>query len=101
RNNILRYFDETPKEDKCNNCGNCLDNSEMVDITVEAQKILSCIYRVGERYGITTVIQVLRGSRNKRILEFGLDKVSTYNIMKEHTEDSIREIIMTLVSKGY
>lgn len=101
RNDILRYFDETPTVEKCNNCGNCLDNSEMVDITIESQKILSCIYRVGERFGISLVIQVLRGSRNKRVLEFGLDKVSTYNIMKDHTENSIREIIMTLVSKGY
>lgn len=101
RNDILKYFDEKPKQEKCNNCGSCLDNSEMMDITVESQKILSCIYRVGERYGINIVIQVLRGSRNKRVLEFELDKLSTYNIMKEYTENSLREIIMTLVSKGY
>lgn len=101
RNSILDYFGETIKNPNCNNCGNCLDKSEMVDITIEAQKILSCIYRVQERYGLTVVIQVLRGSKNRRILEFGLDNISTYGIMKEYDENTLREIIMTLVSKGY
>jgi ATP-dependent DNA helicase RecQ len=101
RNKILEYFGETPEIVKCNNCGNCLDNSEMVDITIESQKILSCIYRVKERFGVSVVIQVLRGSRNKRVLSFGLDNVSTYGIMKDYSENTIREIIMTLISMGY
>ncbi|MDR7856859.1 DNA helicase RecQ [Tissierella sp.] len=101
RNSILNYFGEDIEMDNCHNCGNCLDKSEMVDITIESQKILSCIYRVEEKYGLTMIIQVLRGSRNKRLLEFGLDNVSTYGIMKEYGENSLREIIMTLVSKGY
>ncbi len=101
RNSILEYFGEKITDSNCSNCGNCLDKSEMVDITIESQKILSCIYRVQERYGLTTVIQVLRGSRNKKLLEFGLDNVSTYGIMKEYSENSLREIIMTLVSRGY
>ncbi|HZK33073.1 MAG TPA: DNA helicase RecQ [Tissierellaceae bacterium] len=101
RKSILNYFGETPTYEKCNNCGNCLDDSEMVDITIEAQKILSCIYRVNQRFGITMVTDVLRGSRKKRLLDFDLDKISTYGIMKEHSVDSLREIIMTLVSKGY
>ncbi|MDR7870897.1 MAG: DNA helicase RecQ [Tissierellaceae bacterium] len=101
RSMILEYFGESPMETKCDNCGNCLDSSEMVDITLESQKILSCVYRVQERFGITMVIQVLRGSRNKRLLEFGLDKVSTYGIMKEYSENTLREIIMTLTSMGY
>lgn len=101
RRGILEYFGETVEFEKCDNCGNCLDESEMIDITVDAQKILSCIFRVNERFGLTMVTQVLRGSRNKRLLEFDLDKVSTYGIMKEHSVDSLREIIMTLVAKGY
>lgn len=101
RNSILNYFGEIIENDSCDNCGNCLDSSEMMDITLESQKILSCIYRVEERYGLTMIIQVLRGSRNKRLLEFGLDNVSTYGIMKEYSENALREIIMTLVSKGY
>lgn len=101
RSKILVYFDETPNISKCNNCGNCLDTSEMVDITLESQKVLSCIYRVNERYGVAVVIQVLRGSRNKKVIDYGLDKVSTYGIMKDYSENTVREIIMTLISMGY
>lgn len=101
RNKILEYFGEKPESTNCANCGNCLDQSEMIDITIEAQKILSCIYRVQEKYGVSVIIQVLRGSRNKRVLEFGLDNVSTYGIMKDYSEATLREIIMTLVSMGY
>ena len=101
RNQILNYFDEDSANDKCKNCSNCIDNSEMVDITLEAQKILSCIYRVSQRYGANMVIQVLRGSKNKKVLEARLDNVSTYGIMKEYSDSAISEIIMTLVSSGY
>lgn len=101
RRAILEYFGERVSYEKCEHCGNCLDKSEMVDITLEAQKILSCIYRVDERYGLVMVTDVLRGSRNKRLLEFNLDKLSTYGIMKEYSVNALREIIMTLVSKGY
>lgn len=101
RTEILEYFGETVSYEKCDNCGNCLDDSEMIDITLESQKILSCIFRVEERYGLTMVIDVLRGSKNKKVLEAGLDSVSTYGIMKSSKKDSLREIIMTLVSKGY
>lgn len=101
RNSILTYFGETVENENCNNCENCLDKSEMIDITLEAQKILSCIYRANERFGTTTIIQTLRGSKNKKLLEYGLDKISTYGIMKEYTEDTLREIIMTLVSREY
>lgn len=101
RNQILNYFDEDSASDKCKNCSNCIDSSEMIDITLEAQKILSCIYRVNQRYGANMVIQVLRGSKNKKVLEARLDNVSTYGIMKEYSDSSISEIIMTLVSSGY
>ena len=101
RNQILNYFDEDFASDKCKNCSNCIDSSEMVDITLEAQKILSCIYRVSQRYGANMVIQVLRGSKNKKVLEARLDNVSTYGIMKEYSDSAISEIIMTLVSSGY
>ncbi|QUH21288.1 DNA helicase RecQ [Alkaliphilus sp. B6464] len=101
RNSILTYFGEVIENSKCNNCGNCLDQSEMVDITEESQKILSCIYRTNQRFGLTTVIQVLRGSKNKKLIQFELYKVSTYGIMADYSEIAVREITMTLVSKGY
>ncbi|WP_352420386.1 DNA helicase RecQ [Proteiniborus sp.] len=101
RNFILTYFGEETENNNCNNCGNCLDKSEMMDVTIEAQKILSCIYRTNERYGLSTVIQVLRGSKSKKILDFNLDKVSTYGIMTDYSNNAVREIAMTLASKGY
>ncbi|AOY76592.1 DNA helicase RecQ [Clostridium formicaceticum] len=101
RNKILSYFGEEVISDNCGKCSNCLDQSEMVDITVESQKVLSCIYRVNQKYGVNTVIQVLRGSKNRRILEQGLNQVSTYNIMKDYSEKAIREIIMTLSAREY
>lgn len=101
RNEILRYFGEEIVEDNCKSCGNCLDESEMIDITLEARMILSGVFRAKERYGATTVIQMLRGSKNKNIINYGLDGVSTYGIMKEYSEAGIREILMTLVSKEY
>lgn len=101
RKSILRYFGEEVQYEKCDNCGNCLSQSEMMDITIDAQKILSCIYRVRERFGTTVIAQILRGSKNKRILELGMDNISTYGIMKEYSEDVIKEIIMTLISMDY
>lgn len=101
RNSILAYFGDEGQDEKCHNCGNCLSQSEMVDITIEAQKIMSCIYRAREKFGVTVIVQILRGSRNKRILELGLDKLSTYGIMKEYREDVLKEIIMTLISMDY
>ncbi|MCT4633407.1 MAG: DNA helicase RecQ [Firmicutes bacterium] len=101
RSEILRYFGEESKLEKCNNCGNCNDEIEYIDMTIEAQKILSCIYRVKERYGLNTVIQVLRGSKNKKILDWNLDKVSTYGIASDHSEGALRELAMNLIARGY
>lgn len=101
RKSILNYFGERADFDRCGNCGNCLDQSEMVDITLDAQKILSCIYRMKNRFGLNMVIAVLRGSKNKKVLELGFDHLSTYGILKEQSGESLREIIMTLVARGY
>jgi ATP-dependent DNA helicase RecQ len=101
RKKILEYFGETPSYQRCENCGNCLDQSEMVDITIEAQKILSCIYRLKNRFGINMVIAVLRGSKNKKILELHLNEISTYGIMTDYKGENLREMIMLLVSRGY
>lgn len=100
RREIVGYFGEV-YEDDCGYCGNCLNESEQIDVTIEAQKILSCVYRTQQRYGINVIIQVLRGSKNQKILGWGLHKISTYGIMKEHSEGGVRELIMTLIAKGY
>lgn len=101
RRTIRTYFGEADSAVHCGNCGNCNDNSEMADVTVAAQKILSCIYRVGQRFGVTMIIKVLKGSRDKKVLENRLDQVSTYGILADMPEGSIKEILMSLVAQEY
>ena len=97
---ILRYFGETAPE-RCDNCGNCDDSFDLRDITVTAQQIFSCVHRVKERYGITLVTGVLRGSRDRRILQLGLDRLSTYGLLKGRPEKEITGYIQTLIADGY
>ena len=97
---ILKYFGEQV-EDNCNNCSNCELQGELVDKTEDAQKVISCAYRMGQKYGIGMIVDVLRGSTNKKVIEFGLDKLSTYNIMKNYTKDKLTEFINILISYGY
>ncbi len=101
RNSILNYFGEEPERTKCSNCGNCLSESEMVDITEEAKIIISCIYRAQQRFGATVIAQTVRGSKNRRILDFGLDKLPTYGMLEKYTEATIKEMIMVLVAMDY
>jgi len=100
REYILKYFGEKTLN-YCDNCGNCLSNFETSDITIDAQKILSCVYRVKGQYGVKTIIDILRGSRSERILSRGLNKISTYNIMNDTPENKLRDIIDHLVSLDY
>jgi ATP-dependent DNA helicase RecQ len=72
-----------------------------MDVTVEAQKILSCISRMGQRFGIKAIIDTLRGSKGEKIIRTGLSKISTYGIMAEMTEKRIRDIINYLVLNEY
>ena len=97
---ILKYFGEELIED-CNNCSNCEIQGELVDKTEDAQKVISCAYRMGQKYGIGMIVDVLRGSTNKKVIELGLDKLSTYNIMKNYTKDKLSEFINILISYGY
>jgi len=101
RSYILEYFGEPPLQENCHNCSNCNSEAEITDITVEAQKILSCVKRMGERFGSSAVIGVLRGSRSEMILKWKFDQLSTYGIMKETSESTLREMISYLVSAGY
>lgn len=101
RKKILNYFGEDYREEGCGYCSNCLSESEMVDITEEAQKVLSCIYRMNEQYGVTLTSQVLKGSKNKRVLSRSFNSLSTYGIMQDYRTETIKEIIMALVSMGY
>lgn len=97
---ILRYFGEKI-ENFCGNCGNCNTHYEEVDITEDAQKILSHIVRMKERYGIKMIVDTLRGSRGERILKLQLNQVKTYGIMHGMPEKRIRDIINYLLLHGY
>jgi ATP-dependent DNA helicase RecQ len=98
---ILQYFGEENVAEQCGNCSTCTDESELIDITIEAQKIFSCIVRLKEGYGTTLIAQVLKGSKNKKLLALGCDRLSTYGIMSEYTEKEIKDIINILVADGY
>lgn len=100
RGYMLRYFgEEAPAE--CGHCGNCNAEKETLDMTVPAQKIFSCIIRTGSRFGAKMVIDVLRGSRSKRLSDLGFDTLSTYGIMAENSENRLRQIIRSLTGLGY
>lgn len=100
RHYILKYFGEKSST-YCGNCSHCLSNFETVNITIDAQKILSCIAKTGQRFGKKMIIDILRGSKNARLLSFGLDKQSTYDLMSDQTEKRVRDIIDYLDEKGY
>ena len=101
RRYILEYFGESPVFDLCNNCSNCNSEIELTDITEDSKKILSCIKRMNERYGVGLVADVLKGSRSSKVIGFGFDKLSTYGIMSEYSKSTIKELISFLVSEGY
>ncbi len=97
---ILKYFDDHAAH-HCGNCSNCLSEFETVDITVDAQKILSCVARTGQRYGKKIICDVLRGSKSEKVLAPGLDMQSTYGIMADCPETRLREIIDFLCNNKY
>lgn len=97
---ILRYFGER-SNNFCDNCSNCQENYQTVNVLEESKKIISCIYRMNERFGIQILIDTLRGSRNKKVLNLGLGKLSTYGIMKNDSKERIHQIINFLVINDY
>ena len=101
RKYILEYFGEESVPDSCGNCSNCLDDRELEDITLEAQMILSCVIRAKERYGATIISEILKGSRNKKITDSSLDKLSTYGIMKQYSIKDIHDMINLLIAEDY
>lgn len=100
REYIIKYFGDKT-ENFCGNCINCNTNFEEVDITEEAQKILSCAYRLNGRYGTKILIDVLRGSKAEKINRFNLNTISTYGIMASVKEKRLKDIINYLVLKEY
>ena len=100
RSYILKYFGEKSPS-QCGNCSCCCSEEGAQDVTVEAQKIMSCIFRAGQRYGLKMITDILTGKENERITAAGLDKLSTYGIMKDSTERNIKQITEKLIYMGY
>ncbi len=96
---LLAYFDEELAE-PCGNCDTCLDPPQTFDGTEAAQKLLSCVYRTGERFGAGHVIDVLLGEANEKVVKFGHDKLTTFGIGKDFSRDQWRAIVRQLVALG-
>ena len=101
RHFMLDYFGQEEVPLRCEHCSNCTENISLVDVTIDAQKIISCIIRMNERFGVTRIIEVLRGSKNKEVIQLKLDQLSTYGILSEHSEKTLRNYIGALVADRY
>ncbi|HDF2343962.1 TPA: ATP-dependent DNA helicase RecQ [Morganella morganii] len=96
---LLNYFGES-RQTPCGNCDICLDPPKQYDGLVEAQQALSCIYRAGQRFGLGYVVDVLRGSNNQRIREYGHDKLAVYGIGKDKSQEHWVSVLRQLIHLG-
>ncbi|MBQ9279544.1 MAG: DNA helicase RecQ [Clostridia bacterium] len=101
RKYILEYFGEETQFDHCDNCSNCLSTVEISDITLESQKILSCIKRMRGNFGSNLVTDVLKGAKVEKIRRYHFDELSTYGIMHEYTKETIKSFIAYLETEDY
>ncbi len=100
RQALLGYFNETLAE-PCGNCDNCLNPPVTWDGTEAAQKALSCVYRTGQRFGVSYLIDVLSGSENQRIQSNSHHQISTFGIGAELNKTNWRSVFRQLISRGY
>lgn len=97
---ILDYFNDQESDGgTCGGCSNCLNRRNRIDITEEAQMILSCVKRMGERFGVSMTAKVLKGSKDSRLRQFQLHTVSTYGILSAYTEKQLTERVQFLVAE--
>ena len=101
RKYILEYFGETPNFNNCNFCSNCNSEVNLTNITIDSQKIFSCIKRMNQRFGAGIVTDVLKGANTSKIKSMGFDNLSTYGIMKDYSKETIRDLISFLIAEGY
>ena len=96
---ILRYFGEQTAE-YCGNCSSCAAGSAVVDASVPAQQVLSCVARTGQRFGRNMISDILRGSESEKILRAGLEKQSTYGLMRDRKDWEVRRLLDALLVQG-
>jgi ATP-dependent DNA helicase RecQ len=101
RTRLLGYFGETLSSPRCGNCDNCLSPPQVRDGKVIAQKLLSCAYRTGQRFGAMHLIDVLVGRATERVKQFGHDKISVFGIGRELNERQWRAALRQLVAMGH
>ncbi|MEJ2577436.1 MAG: RQC domain-containing protein [Gammaproteobacteria bacterium] len=97
---LLGYFGENCEHD-CGNCDLCLDPPQRYDATVDAQKALSCVYRVQQRFGLRHVVDVLRGADTERMRSLGHARLSTFGIGSDKSEQEWTSILRQLIHHGY
>lgn len=101
RSFILGYFEDNAGEPVCGNCSNCSSSFKTKDITIDAQKVLSCIYHMRGRFGLTLLTDVLRGAKNSRITSLSLDKIKTYSQLAGNSAADVSGIVRFLIEQGY
>src|SRR5207248_9979575 len=101
RSRLLGYFGERVAGASCGNCDNCLSPPKVLDGKVIAQKLLSCVYRTGQRFGAMHLIDVLVGRMTEKVTQFGHDKLSVFGIGRELNEKQWRAALRQLVAMGY
>jgi ATP-dependent DNA helicase RecQ len=98
---LVEYFGQTYENASCDACDVCLgDTDEVPEAKIIAQKILSCVHRVQERFGVNHVVEVLLGSKTQNVLQRGHDKLSTYGLMKEVSKLQLRDWLYQLIGQG-
>ncbi len=98
---LLAYFGERYEDPNCGHCDVCVEPRERFDGTIAAQKILSCVYRTGERFGAQYIVDVLQGSESQKILQNRHDTLKTYGVGKEYSKPQWQSFIRELIQLGY
>jgi ATP-dependent DNA helicase RecQ len=97
---LLGYFGDKLGRD-CGNCDICQNPPQQIDVTEEARKALSCVYRVGQRFGMGHILEVLRGSKNQRLIQLGHDRLSTYGIGADRPREFWAALLRHLINQGF
>lgn len=101
RNNLLKYFDKNWSREYCANCSNCLSNDELRDFTVEAQMILSTVYRTRENYGISVLCDILKGIKGNKVIANRLYELTTFGLMKDYSTSFIKGLMKEMINQQF
>lgn len=100
RNNLLAYFEQKLSREYCTNCSNCLKNEGLRDFTREAQIILSTVYRTKEAYGVSVLVDIVRGISGPKIIQNNLTRITTFGLMKDYNTTFIKSLIKEMLNQN-